>query len=63
MSLSKTDICYKCDLGFADLDCPIKCDGCKLSIHNKCSGLTLFYSVLLLSFVSVRTVHCIKEII
>jgi hypothetical protein len=41
MSLSNTDICYKCDLGFADLDCPIKCDGCKLSTHNKSSGLTV----------------------
>lgn len=40
MSLSNSEICYKCDLGFADLDYPIKCDGCKLPTHNKCSGLT-----------------------
>lgn len=25
---------------FAELDTPIKCDGCNLLTHNKCSGLT-----------------------
>lgn len=25
---------------FAELDIPIKCDGCNLLVHDKCLGLT-----------------------
>lgn len=32
--------CYKCNLLFVKLDVPIKCDGCEMSAHNKCLGLT-----------------------
>lgn len=32
--------CYKCNLLFVKLDVPIKCDGCKMSAHNKCLSLT-----------------------
>jgi hypothetical protein len=36
-----TDInCGVCNTQFADLDIPIKCDGCAIFAHNKCSGLT-----------------------
>lgn len=31
--------CFICNLGFAELDVPIKCDGCNFLTHNKCSGL------------------------
>lgn len=40
MSVSNTNNCYKCDSMFAELDTPIKCDGCITLVHNKCSGLT-----------------------
>lgn len=33
--------CYKCNKSFAELDSPIKCDGCKFPIYNKCSGLSV----------------------
>lgn len=36
---SKSVNCYICNLGFAELDVPIKCDGCNFLTHNKCSGL------------------------
>ncbi|CAI6353570.1 unnamed protein product [Macrosiphum euphorbiae] len=32
--------CIVCDTRFAELDLPIKCDGCATLVHNKCSGLT-----------------------
>jgi hypothetical protein len=33
-------ICYVCNSKFADLDIPVKCDGCSLSSHAKCSKLS-----------------------
>lgn len=30
---------YICNLGFAELDFPIKCEGCTFLTHDKCSGL------------------------
>lgn len=41
MSVTNTVFCYKCNYVFAELDSPIKCDDCKLPIHNKCLDLTL----------------------
>lgn len=32
--------CYKCNSRFAELDVPIKCDGCSSMAHQKCSGLS-----------------------
>jgi len=33
-------ICYVCNSKFASLDIPVKCDGCSLLSHSKCSKLT-----------------------
>lgn len=33
--------CFICKLTFAELDIPIKCDGCEFITHNKCSGLNI----------------------
>lgn len=32
--------CAVCNTRFAELDIPIKCDGCAVVAHNKCTGLT-----------------------
>lgn len=32
--------CSICDLGFGEFDDPIRCDGCQLPVHNKCSNLS-----------------------
>lgn len=38
--MSNNTICNCCNSLFADLDVPIKCDGCALLFHPKCSGLS-----------------------
>jgi len=40
MSVSISNDCSKCDTMFAELDPQVKCDGCNVVVHNKCSGLT-----------------------
>ncbi|CAI6360305.1 unnamed protein product [Macrosiphum euphorbiae] len=33
-------VCNICNIQFAELDIPIKCDSCTLSAHSKCTGLS-----------------------
>lgn len=39
-NMGNNTICYICNLKFAELDVPIKYDGCTLLSHPKCSGLS-----------------------
>ncbi|KAL4088675.1 hypothetical protein QTP88_023759 [Uroleucon formosanum] len=40
MSSTNTQNCSVCSTPFAVLDAPVKCDGCNLVFHNKCTGLS-----------------------
>lgn len=34
-------LCNICNIQFAELDIPVKCDNCTLSAHSKCTGLSV----------------------
>ncbi|XP_060845498.1 uncharacterized protein LOC132925092 [Rhopalosiphum padi] len=41
MTSTNTQNCSICSITFAELDTPVKCDGCNLVFHTKCTSLSV----------------------